>query len=104
VELREALQKIKAEKGRASNYLQINLGYNTNILLPYKDGMVFIGSLEKAEQVETPFSSPPVVKGLDSSTIDIKVVSENEYLRYKVAQLMGVPLSEVPSLELTQAA
>jgi|GEM_PF-6652401 len=103
MEVAEALKQVKAVGKRNSNYLVINLSYNYQILLPYNEGMLFVSSLEKAETLEAPYSRPPVIKGFDMSSIEFRVISEHEYHRHKVAQLMGVSLDNVNSLEPIQS-
>ncbi len=103
MEVAEALKKVKAVGKRKSNYMVINLHYNFLLLLPYNEGMTFIGSLEKAETLETAYAGPPTVKGFSMDTVEFRVISEHEYHRYKVAQLMGVPFNNVNSLEPIQS-
>jgi len=103
MEVAEALKQVKEVGARNSNYMVINLHYNFMLLLPYNEGMALIASLEKAEILEPAYSGPPTVKGFSMDSIEFRIVSEHEYHRYKVAQLMGVSFDSVKSLEPIQS-
>jgi hypothetical protein len=94
----EALKKVQAFKSK-DNYMAIKLSYECKMVLPYKDGVAFIQALNSAETLKEPYSEQHRITPFDRSSIEVTLLSNEEYVRIKVAALLGVKPSEVPSLE-----
>ena len=98
MDYQEALKKTKTEKP-AENYMLINLSYDKKVILPYKDGVAFMASLANAELLTEGYSEPVSIAGLDRDAVTFRVMSHAEYIRIKVATLLGIKPDEVLQYE-----
>lgn len=94
----EALKKVQTTKA-TENFMVIQMVYNTKLVLPYKDGLVFMTALGSAEQLNEPYDTPHRITGLNRDTIKSYVMSHKEYERYKIAALLNIPHTEVEAFE-----
>lgn len=94
----EGLAKFKESKSK-DNYLLISFGYQTNIILPYKEGMVFVETLNKAEVLKDRYNEIPNLAPFTESDLSITVMSADVYRQYKTAELMRIPFSEIQEAE-----
>jgi hypothetical protein len=85
----DALKKVQAKKVK-DNFMLISFGYDMKIVLPHKEGMAFITSLQNAEQLEDPYSGQHRITGLDRSRLSIHIMSHDEYERIKIAAILGI--------------
>lgn len=97
-----ALKKVTAEKPK-DNFMVIEFGYNQKVLLPYKDGTNFLVSLNNAEQLHEPYNEQHRIKEFDRSSMSVRIMSHAEYVRFKIAALLGVKPEDVKPTELIAA-
>lgn len=88
----------------ASNYLQIRLDYDKFLVLPYKDGLKVLEALETAELLKGAYEYcqkivPLNRNNLSDETLVTKVMSAEEYLKFKMASLLNVEVSDLPRIE-----
>jgi len=79
-----------AEIDNVKNYLVIELSYNMSVLLPYKDGIALLSSLENAEKITMPsYGEKNII--FDRTPLEIKsnIVSQYDYRRHKMNMLLG---------------
>ena len=89
----EALKKVQATK---ENYMTFELSYDKKIILPYKDGIAFLVALSKAEQLKEPYGGEQHrITEFNRDTISARLLSHDEYIRIKIAALLGVKPEEV---------
>lgn len=94
----EAIKVIQAKKPK-ENYLLIQISYDTKIVLPYKDGLTFMASLAVAEQLTEHYEKPTRITGFVRETITTRVLSFQEYERYKIAALLNVAPGDIEEFE-----
>lgn len=94
MEYLEAVKKLKTQKVK-ENYLCIQVGYSTKIVLPYKEGLVFMGALENAEQLNEKYQEPHRIVPFNNGTLSITIMSGEEYEQYKIAALLNVSIEDV---------
>lgn len=99
MEYAEALKKVTANKPK-ENYMVITLSYNSKIVLPYKDGVAFMQTLVNAEQLHEPYQEQHRISELRRDAISTTVMPHAEYVRFKIAALLGVEPEEVKASEL----
>lgn len=94
----EALKKTTADKTK-ENFMLINFSYDKKVVLPYKDGVAFMQALSHAELLTEGYNEPTNIAGLDRDAVTSRVMSHAEYIRIKVATLLGIKLDEVLQYE-----
>lgn len=94
MDYKEALEKVQSHTLK-QNFMVVTLGYGNKVILPYKDGLAFMGALVNAEQLHEPYSEQHRISEIDRSNITSTVMSHDEYIRFKIAALLGVAPSEV---------
>lgn len=95
----EALKVVQARKTK-ENYMLIRFSYDTQIILPYKEGLAFVASLTNAEQLEESYQKPHRINYFNKETLMIRIMSNHEYELYKIAALLNLTIAEVEELEL----
>lgn len=81
----------KAQLTPSENLVLIKISWHTDIILPFDEGMKFIDAMRNAEIKEN-----NVIKHIDTTTFTVSMLSRNEYVRLKTAQLMGVDVDDLP--------
>jgi hypothetical protein len=71
-------------------YLKIRIAYNATFIFKYKDGIAFLDSLEKAEQINTNMYDHPIIEPLYID-IETQVIPTDVYVKNKMDQLLGLP-------------
>lgn len=89
-----ALKQVQSTKPK-EGYLVFQLGYENKLVIPHKDGVVLLNSLNLAEQFEEAYNKVPEIKAFDRTKISISRMSCEEYDHIKVAALLGLTLTEV---------
>ena len=97
MDYKEALKQVSTKKTK-DNYLLIEIGFHAEFILPYKAGIQFLESLETAEEIRDKYSKPRV-SGVDFNTFEVHFLSEENYKRYKIADLMQVTFTDVKYAE-----
>lgn len=99
MDYKEALKKVQTKKVK-ENYMVINRSYNSKIVLPHKDGLLFLSSLNNAEQLNDPYNETHSITALQKDAISIRPMSCEEYEMYKIASLLKLSIAEVQELGL----
>ena len=94
----EALKKTQADKPK-ENFMLVCISYDKKLILPYKDGVAFLATMATAEQLTDGYSEPTRISGMDKDCIVTRVMSHAEYIRIKVATLLGIKPDEVLQYE-----
>jgi hypothetical protein len=89
-----ALKEVRADAVHM-NYMLIELSYDKEIVLPYKDGQVFVSTLSKAEVLETGYNKPARITPVERSNIKISLMSHTEYEQHKIAALLNISVQQV---------
>lgn len=92
--IKEAVKTVQSQKPK-ENYLIIQLSWDTKLVLPYKDGMVFISSLSNAEILESDYQKGKKIVPIKSDQLSTNILSTTEYQHIKIANLLGVNSDEV---------
>jgi len=90
----EALAQVKSDKPKG-NMMLIKMDYHSTLVLPYQDGLTFMGALANAEMLEEPWDKVASILPLDRSKIEVRLLSRQEYEDFKVAMLLGVKKDEL---------
>ena len=93
----EAVKKVQAKKPK-DNYLVIEISYDSNLILPYKEGIVFLTSLVNAEQLRTPYGEKHRIVPIERTAIKSYIMSAEEYEQYKIAALLDLTMDEVKEI------
>lgn len=99
----QALKKVLSAKKAVENYLVITLNYDHKLILPYKDGLTFLSSLNQAEQLNEPYNKPHRITDLDRSKISVAPMSHEDYQRFKISALLNLTMDEVRALQESHA-
>lgn len=91
----QALKKVTAEKAK-ENRMVFTLSYDKKIILPHKAGLQLMDALMNGELLTENYNKPPQITGLLRDSIAIQTLSDREYLRIKVAQLLNVSVHDLP--------
>lgn len=91
----EALKAVRSNKPK-ENLMTIEIEYNKQLILPYKDGLALLATLERAEVLHAPYNKPPSIVGLDDTDrFKSAVMPYQSYEDIKVANLLGITVDEV---------
>lgn len=99
MEFQDALKQVTTKRDARNNFLTVNFGYHLKLVLPFNDGMALIKALENAEQLKDPYASVPQMDPLDKSSVEFGYMAQEDYRRYKIANLMNLSYDEVKSIE-----
>ena len=103
MDYQQALKQIQASKKEAKPpYLLVSFGYNCNYVFSYKEGLAFLGALEYAEQLEESYSNPSNIGEL-TSPIQVRPLTNTEYMSYKISNLLQISLEEARKLQTNGA-
>ena len=90
----EALKTITAQKSK-DNWMVIKLNYDTKLVVPFKAGVAFMDTLSNAEILSEPYNKQHTITEYRKDAVEIHLMSHSEYVRYKVAALLGVKPDEL---------
>lgn len=94
----EALKQVTTAKPQ-DNFMVVEFDYSTKYLLPYKDGVTLISCFANAEQLSEDYGKPKRILELERSAVSSRVMSRQEYQRFKIAALLGISPDEVKEAE-----
>jgi len=98
MDYKTAIKQVNTAKIK-DNFMIINLSYDSKLILPYKDGLSFLSSLVNAESFSESYQKPHQIIPFQKSSIDFRIMSSEEYIRYKVAHLLGISVENVLDME-----
>ena len=93
----EAL-KAAAGKKAETGYLRLKLGYNTGIILTYKEGLSLLSALSQAEFYNISYNSPPTIRALENQDLEFEFCSPDDRRDLHMAQLLNLPLDNLKVL------
>ena len=103
MDYQQALKQIQASKKEVKPpYLLVSFGYDRNYVFPYKEGLAFLAVLENAEQLEESYSNPSSIGELTTS-IQVRPLTNTEYMSYKISNLLQISLEEARKLQTNGA-
>ena len=80
-----------AELDNVRNYLAVELSYGVSIILPYREGVALLASLENAEKVSMPNYGQPNIKfNTERFEIKTEIITQAFYREQKMNHLLGV--------------
>ena len=94
--LEEAKEAIKTDTPD-TNYLCISFGWNSEFILPYKDGLAMLASMAHVEKLSTGNKNVPI-ESINSNNVSASIITANYYRQLKMATLMGIPYSKFQEL------
>lgn len=97
-EYAEALKQIYS-KSLKENLLLIEFDYAKSILLPYDEGLKFIGCLKQAELYTASYSKPKTIQPFNSDHFKTSILSRKDYEDIKIAHLLGLTVEELNAPE-----
>jgi hypothetical protein len=71
-----------------SNYMVLTFSYDKKIILPYKDALTLINSLEKAEIYDECYGKPSIIKDFNKDSLSISLMGFQEYAEIKLRSLL----------------
>lgn len=94
----EALKKIS--KQDKENFLMINFRYDRQIIVPFKDGIAIMQSLENGMLFESHYSSPPSYTPI-TDEISVQLVPAEMVNDIKVAKLLNISMDTAKSIRVS---
>ena len=75
-----------------SNFIRIEISYSMSIVLPYKEAVVFMASLEMAEAYNNDIYDHPRISPMnkDNEKLSMSILSQEQYLKYKMNHLLDI--------------
>ncbi len=73
----EALKKVQAEKPK-DNFMLVNIGYDNNVIVPYKDGLAIVAALGNAQLLQEGYSEKTRITEFDRRTFNPKILLADE--------------------------
>ena len=98
----EAKKLVQAPKKAKGNFLVIFITYDVSLVLPYDEGLAFLATIKNGEQMVDSYASKKHIKPLDRDRFRTSILSHQEYERYKIAQLLGITLTDLEQFETPQ--
>lgn len=96
----EAKKKVLAEKPLENRMVvKIEMPYSRRLVLPHKDGMALLAAMANAEMLNEAYDEQNGIEPLDKDVCRTWVMSSAEYLRNKMAPLLGVKPDELKQYE-----
>lgn len=95
-----ALKQVKTNKPEEP-FLLIKLAYDRKLMLPYKQGLEFMSSLNSAEILLDEWGKKIAIIPLKKEEITCTIFSREEYLQIKVANLLGVSVEDLEESQKT---
>lgn len=89
--LEEAMKKVQTMKVM-ENYWLFELQYDTTMVLSHKDGISFMESLARAEQLQNRHGEQDDIIPLKRDSITIRQFSRHEYEQFKMAGLLKIQI------------
>ena len=90
----DAVKKIQTKKP-TDNYMIIETGYDSKILLPYKDGITLMSALVNAEKYQQSYGEGQKIIPMNPDNITSKILSREEYELIKVANLLNMSVDQL---------
>jgi len=97
MEYPEALKRVRAEKPK-ENFMAITFTVS-RIVLPHKDGLVFMQALANAEKLVGGYYDPHRISEIPPDEIVATPFSHQEYENYKIAGLLDITLADVKEMQ-----
>lgn len=94
----EARKKVQADKPK-ENFMLVELSYDKKIILPYKDGVLFMSALATAEVLSEKYNERVKIGEFERNSIRSELMSYSEYARYKIAALLNVDPKDLKQAE-----
>ena len=94
MDIKEAAAVVASQK-KSENHMLIKMSYGVQLVFPYKDGVAFMAALQNAESLEEPYNGQHRIIGFDRSAIETRVLSHDEYVRIKIADLLKLSPGEI---------
>ena len=95
----EALKKVQTIKPK-DNFMVIEASYNNKIILPYKDGVVFLTALNNAETLVESYGDKTRISGFGRDAITSRIMSHEEYEQIKISNLLNISVDDVKAMAL----
>ena len=90
--------KFVEKDSKVSNYLSINFGYSLTVLMPYKEGLALLDSLNSAEKSEDSYSNNTHIRSLTKDDVRVTILSQTDYRQRKLATLLNVKVEDLEAL------
>ena len=97
MQIEEAKKLLSELPNGANKRVTIQLGYLT-LILPLKDANTFNNLMADAEKMAGTWDDKHIAP-IESTDIEMHVMSEQEYQAYKLAQLLGITFKEARELQ-----
>lgn len=87
-------KKIVQTSSVKDGYLIVTIGYNTELVLPYKDGISVMAALVNAEQFSG-YGQEKKIGRLERDSFKATVLSYQDYEQYKIAVILGISYDDL---------
>jgi len=96
----EALKQVQGKTPAINkSFLKIKFGYQIEVILPFKQGVALIESLQHGWFYTANYSSPPDFRAIESKDFEAAVCSEEEVQRIQMAKLLGISIHDLDKVK-----
>lgn len=94
-EVLDAARETTEKTALKPNYLLLDFGYSSKLIVPYKKGLEIVAALDHAEVFNRTYSEPDVISPLEEDTLKTTVISHSNYVLIKMANLLNITVDEL---------
>lgn len=90
----EAAKKIRAEKPK-DTFMVLEFLYDCKYVMPHKHGLAVLGAMANAELLNEGYGTTKRIDELERDSVTSRIMSHQEYERFKIAALLNITPDEV---------
>lgn len=79
-------------------FMKIELSYNTRLVLPHSQAIIFLELLRHAEFLEERYGAPPVIRPVGEGDVTFNLMAASHRRQLHMAQLLNVPVADLEQL------
>jgi len=96
----EALKQVQGKTPAINkSFLKIKFSYQLEVILPFKQGIALMESLQNGWAYTANYSSAPEFRAIESKDVEANVCSEEEVQRIQMAKLLGISIHDLDKVK-----
>lgn len=100
----EALKQVQGKTPAINKtFLKIKFSYQIEVILPFKQGIALLESLQQGWFYAANYSSPPEFRAIETKDFEANVCSEEEVQRIQMAKLLNVSIHDLDKVAEEQS-
>lgn len=97
-EIADAIKAISVK--RKPNYMIIKISWNSQLVVPYEDGLAVMAALKNAEVYNDDYGKDPMITPMPHESFRSSILAPEFYEDIKVAQLLGIKIEELHAAKM----